>query len=185
MLPTRRPPIFGSQGVASIFDNYEPVLFGQIYKSHPGPPDVRHSRPAESTPRFGGDFLLDLLGIKVECVPADIGKHGSRPLIQNAIRGCCEGQRRRDRFVAGLKSGSNAAACKAAVPELKLTAYAAPHPRCEGLFELANLRTGGQPIGTQNIDYSLYIGIIDRLAPVRKEGRSHRRAHRGSRASAG
>ena len=71
---------------------------------------------------------------------------------------------------------ANAAPCKAAVPELKLTAMLRPDPRGKPFFELANLRSRSQPVRLQNLNHRLNVGVIKTLPPVRQHLVAHRSA---------
>ena len=73
-----------------------------------------------------------------------------------------------------FKPAAKAAACKAAVPELKLTAYAAPTRAANASSNSSDLRSSRQPVGAQNIDHGLNVVLINRLPSVRQKGRAHR-----------
>ncbi len=75
-----------------------------------------------------------------------------------------------------FRPAAKAAACSAAVPELKLTACLAPSPGGKGFLKLGDPRARGQPVGAQGLDHRLNVGFINRLVPVRQESLPDRRS---------
>ena len=67
----------------------------------------------------------------------------------------------------GPRPATHAAACSAAVPEEKATAYGAPTACCEVALERRDRRPLGQPLAAHDRDHGLDVALADRLAPVR------------------
>ena len=110
-----------------------------------------------------------MVSIEIQRVRSYISEDWRGALVKEAVGSRCEGHRSGDGLVARLQGRSKRGAVQCGRPRTEADCVLGSYIRSKGLFEAGDLRTGSQPIRSQDIHHRLNIAFINSLMPVRKQ----------------
>ena len=169
------PPVLRPQSMAAILDDDEPMASRKLHQGVQisGMPGVVHGQEGS---RPGRDAAGGFAGVDVEGVGKNVGEEGRRSLVEQAIGRGAEGDRGGDRLIPGPQARGENRRVERRRAGSEAHGVLHSHAGCEGLLELSHLGAGREPVGAEDLDDGADVLLLDRLAPVGEEGRTHGRA---------